>query len=353
MMVTLEDESQPKDPADSGTGPEADLSGIPGLDFQNAVPDGSLEGLAGIPGLDPPPSEESAAAGTPAPDLTSEESAPADAPAALSETAPVEPSADDLTAEPAPTAEPGPGPVAEAVSVSAAAPAPAPGPMDSVKALSENIQIAQAPVEAAYPFSLRIEGRLSAWEREKLIDLLTAENMGIREVDLEPQLEAGRILIPRISEYAGILLVQALRGTSAEISLGPSDQIFSSEETREDLSLPPAESAGRKVYVTPDDRATESHPAERIPVVMEPELPGHPVFAVVDLVSASAGLSIQSVEAEKSPAYQDALEALKRELRYRAHRKGANAVVNFTAKLESLRLSSQYRLTVMGSAIRF
>ncbi len=334
---TQDDPNAPKNPSDADAA-LAGLSGIPGLDFQNAIPEGQFEGFSAMPGI--PDSGESGESGEASP------------PQPLAD-----PLADPLAHSPASESSP-PDAIAESMapgeSGAAAETSPPPaGPLDSAKALSENIQIAQAPVEAAYPFSLRIDGPLSAWEREKLIDLLTAENMGIREVDLEPQLEAGRILIPRISEYAGILLVQALRGTRAEISLGPSDQIFYTEETREDLSLPPTDGAGRKSYVTPEHRPNESHPAERIPVVMESEVPGHPIFEVVDLVSASTGLSLQAVEAEKSPDYQDALEALKRELRYKAHRKGATAIVNFTPKLEALRLASQYRLTVMGSAIRY
>src|SRR5437764_1503439 len=77
----------------------------------------------------------------------------------------------------------------------------------------------QVEVPTSFPFSLMIEGTLRPEEREKLIDLISREKFGIREVDLEPQLESGRILIPRISEYAGVLLVQALRNTQARLRL--------------------------------------------------------------------------------------------------------------------------------------
>jgi hypothetical protein len=79
-----------------------------------------------------------------------------------------------------------------------------------------------------------IVGRLTDHEREKLTDTLERNHMGIDAKDLVHQFEGDRVLIPRISEYAGVLIVQALRGTSATMRLAPSDQIFSTEDTRDE-----------------------------------------------------------------------------------------------------------------------
>ena len=113
--------------------------------------------------------------------------------------------------------------------------------IDSIKSYSENLVAADAQIAAAFPFTLKIDGKLTAEETEKLLTILARENMGFREVDLETQIAEGRILIPRISEYAGIVLIQALRGISAKMYFGPSDEIFSTPETRSDYTDAPAQ----------------------------------------------------------------------------------------------------------------
>lgn len=224
-------------------------------------------------------------------------------------------------------------------------------PLSSAKKFSEKMNAAQA-VPASYPFSLLITGYLSDYEREKLIDILTRENMGIREVELEPQFASGKILIPRISEYAGILIVQALRGTRADLRLGPSDTIFSTAETREEST---EESIALEAGITEIVRFRTSdgmHPAEAIRLSADPSIPDLPHPILIDLVMVSTSLQADTVEARNSPKYQETLDRLIRELKYKAHRKGASAIVNFSIELISLSLPSQYKLTVKGSAIR-
>ncbi|MCM2279243.1 MAG: hypothetical protein NDJ89_14300 [Oligoflexia bacterium] len=223
--------------------------------------------------------------------------------------------------------------------------APANEALEKIRRFSEEEALPRPAVPAAFPFSLLIEGKLGVYEKEKLLDLLARENMGIRDIDLEPQFEAGRILIPRISEFAGILLVQALRGTSARLRLAPSDEIFATDETRD------ASETAHPALATYSS-SERLHPAERIPITPSPELPGHAELELLDAITASASLRSETVEAERSDEYQELLESLQRELRYKAHRKGATAIVNFSVHLSNLSLPSQYRLTLMGNAVR-
>jgi uncharacterized protein YbjQ (UPF0145 family) len=222
--------------------------------------------------------------------------------------------------------------------------------LDRVKDYSERVSVGQPAVAASYPFSLLIEGALTPQEQEKLIDLINRENMGIREMDLEPQFAESRVLIPRISEYAGVLIVQALRAARARMRLGPSDTIFASQETSsaDDPVVNPAP------LTRLDFSAEETPSAESLPisadVVGEGASPG--AFVAIDVVTASAALRTSSVEAVKSVEYQELLEALTRELKYKAYRKGANAIVNFSVQLTPLSLPTHYRVTVMGSAVR-
>lgn len=210
---------------------------------------------------------------------------------------------------------------------------------------------AEQIVPATYPFSLLITGPLTAHEKEKLLDILSRENMGIREVDLEPQFISERVLIPRMSEYAGVLLVQALRGTRAKLRLGPADSIFMTEETREEY-VPETEIKTGSVRDLSGVSSDGSHPAERIRISADSSIPGIPQIQLIDFVIASATLEAETVEAQSSPEYQAILDALIRELKYKAYRKGALAITQFALELVSLSLPSQYRLTVSGSAVK-
>jgi hypothetical protein len=217
-----------------------------------------------------------------------------------------------------------------------------------LKDYAENAPVGTPAVQASVPFSVMITGRLTPEEREKLLDLISREKMGIRDVDLEPQFAAERVLIPRISEFAAVLIVQALRATQAELRLGPSDRIFSTADTRaseRDSGFPGA--AQSEIY-----SEASLHPAEDVILTSLSQLPDYPHFTVIDVVTASASLTSRAVEVESSSEYREILDALQRELRFKAFRKGASAVLNFTLTLTQLSSPTQYRLTVMGSAIR-
>lgn len=236
---------------------------------------------------------------------------------------------------------------------------PPPSPPQSAQATFKAIQAtanqsiaSQSAVKPAQPFSLLIRGRLTEYEQAKLLDVLHRENFGIREADLEPQLESGQLLIPQISEYACILLIQALRGTSADMRFGPSDRIFKSpseeekEETHES-SLPPHFASQLQA-----ESSANPHPAELIPLLFDDHLDSLPKPEILGTLVTTAGLTSTVVETQHSPEYIATLEALKKQLQYKAYRKGAHAVIQLQVHLQSLLLPSMYRLTVMGVAIR-
>jgi hypothetical protein len=224
--------------------------------------------------------------------------------------------------------------------------------IQKVKEFSEKMPMEKVQVPAAFPFSLLIEGPLTPEEKEKLLDVLSRENIGIREVDLEPQFESNRVLLPRISEYAGILLVQALRGTRARMRLGPSDSIFSAHDS--ELTRDPLE-PGARLPEPEHSMVSETdtdHPAEQVAITPDSKLPQLSEFDVIDTILASALVESTLVEATQSPKYSEILEDLKRELKYRAYRKGAVGIIHFKTELQQLSLATQYRLTLSGAAIR-
>lgn len=210
---------------------------------------------------------------------------------------------------------------------------------------------------ASFSFSLMIEGPLKPEEREKLLDVLSRENLGIREVDLEPQFESGRVLIPRISEYAGILLVQALRNARASMRLGPSERIFATESTRDEgldgsIGASSADAKTLAIMSSPASLTDPSHPAEAIAISTAPSMPNILLPVVIDTVTASATLTGRTVEMEESGEYQQVLDNLQRELKFKAFRKGAEAIVGFKIQLTPLHVPTQYRLLLSGVAIR-
>jgi uncharacterized protein YbjQ (UPF0145 family) len=226
---------------------------------------------------------------------------------------------------------------------------PSKNTLDQVKQYSEQAPIAKPAVPASFPFSLLIEGPLRPEEKEKLLTLLEDHQMGFRTIDLEPQLEGNRILIPRISEYAGVLLIQALRGARADIKLGPSDSIFATAETRNTQEEAFSSEMEESITTSSHDLG---HPAENIPITQHDRLPGSPILTLIDTVSASAALNSSVVEAEHSAAFQEIVEALQRELKYKAYRKGATAILNYKIQVNSLNSPTHYRILAGGSAVK-
>ena len=238
-------------------------------------------------------------------------------------------------------------------STSGAPPAAPPSDSDprtltALRALHVDAVRAPAPVDAARPFHLRITGSLQTFEKERLLELIARENFGIREVDLDLQLEAGRILLPRISEFAAVLVAQTLRGAAVELRLEPSELVAAGAES----ALDPPTRYG-SILQRPGEPAT--HPAEQIPVTSQPAIPGRGEAEELDVIIATGLIREPEWKAETSDAFSGLVESLKRELRFKAHLKKADALVRFEAKvLNSPWISeSECRIQVSALAVRF
>ena len=183
--------------------------------------------------------------------------------------------------------------------------------------------------------------------------MFSREDFGIREIDIEPQLDCGKILIPRISEYAGVLLVQALRDLPVKMRLGPSNEIYQKEPDSDDgtLELPRPETYSES-REQDNASATPRVGAESLPITSEDTIPQFPSFSVMDTLLASATLRSRVVEAEESDEYKRIVENLKQEIRYKAFHKGASGVIRFKVELTSLKSQSHYRVLATGVAIR-
>lgn len=220
--------------------------------------------------------------------------------------------------------------------------------LDQIKEYSEALEPNKPTVPAAYPFSLMIEGKLSESDQEKLMEFLSQEGFEIRQVDLEVQLQEERILIPRISEFAGVVLVQKFRDCGVTFKFGPAAEIFESELSREDGPPLAPETLGPISEIEWD---SSPHPADKIAVLSDFKILSTE-WTALDSLTASATLKTQMVEAERSPEFERLLEALRRELKFKAHRLGANAIFGFKLNLLPLATPTHYRMVVEGTAVR-
>lgn len=248
----------------------------------------------------------------------------------------------DLSTEPSPDLEtleeeaaPTPPPAVKAIQAG----------MEEIKKYSEHVSPTEKlQVPAGIPYSLLIVGRLKVHEKERLVSIATRE-LGLREVDLEPQLEAGRILIPRVSEYAGVMIVQALKTARVKMRLGPSDTIFSSKDSMDEDA--PYSSSDPIQYTT-----TESgqHPADLISITPDKKM-GDKTLKILDTIHASMNVKASHVHSTTSSVFQESLDALKRQLKFRAYHQGANAIVSFTTQMIPIQDQTQYKLIAQGTAV--
>ncbi len=213
---------------------------------------------------------------------------------------------------------------------------------------SDHVAAAAAPTLATNPYSLRIDGILRQHEREALVQILTRENLGIREVELEPQFAAGQILIPRVSEFAGVQIVQALRNSTARMRLGPSDRIFASKESHDEdpLIYPPNPDA--EVLITEE----VAHQADQVALTTDDNLPGKQILQAMDVLHGSVNLKASHVAQPQSPVFHEAIERLKRQLKFQAHHRGANALLGFHYEFHPLEGQTLYKLVVQARAVR-
>jgi hypothetical protein len=96
----------------------------------------------------------------------------------------------------------------------------------------------------------------------------------------------------------------------------------------------------------------ENSSAEQIPVTTEGRIPNIPKFIVLDTLTATAALNSNVIDLENSTDYQQILENLQRELKYKAFRKGASAILNFKIQLNLVSSPRHYRILATGLAIR-
>ncbi|MBN19941.1 MAG: hypothetical protein CL678_01550 [Bdellovibrionaceae bacterium] len=231
----------------------------------------------------------------------------------------------------------------------AAEPLSAQSALENIKEMSDQSAIGQPQIQAAYPFSLEIHGKLTSLEQEKLLTLIKKHQMGFRELDLEPQFERGQVLLPRISEYAGVLIVQSLKEANAQFRLAPSEEIYATESTFKDQSPEPLNVLTENIHSI----GTDKESLKNFPVTSGNSFPRNATVKILGPIEVSATLTSTVVEVDLSSEYLDLVQSLKRKLKIKAIQQGANGITHYFLDLKQLSMTQHYRITVQGIAVVF
>ena len=162
---------------------------------------------------------------------------------------------------------------------------------------------------------------------------------------MDLQIQAGRVFFPRISEYAAIKLVQELRDSGLSFSLNPSDQ---------ENNISTANSSSKTFYYQNEQNVSASISSNEIPILNEISvLSLKKPFQEIDEVSIVQFVKTELLEIENSPIIQEVIERMTESLKQKARLKGGNALLNLKKEVLTLRLPSQYQISLTASVIQY
>ena len=216
--------------------------------------------------------------------------------------------------------------------------------LSEIREYSENSQGLSETLPVFYPFHLYLRGKFGPFERDKLLLFITENPIGLSSSDLDLQIQAGRVLFPRIGEYAGIRLIQDLRDSGLSFILKPSDR-DQDEIVQNETPL--------------NYRFTGTHSGATVHDINSAKIPILPFSAAAlalyeefDSIQGNQFLKAEMVEAEKSELFQEIVERLIDSVKQKAKLKGADALTHFTKTITPLRLPSQYQISVEATMLR-
>jgi hypothetical protein len=212
--------------------------------------------------------------------------------------------------------------------------------LEAVQEYAEKAQTFSESARIFQPFHLHIRGRFGPFERDKLLLFITENPIGLTSADLDLQINSGRVMIPRISEYAGIRLIQQLRDSDLDLVMRPS-----------------ARDADEPVHET---RPLEYHYSEKsgsnavsfsIPI-LPANAASIALYDVFDSISGNQYLKVEMVEAQESQLFQEVVDRMIGSIKQKARLKGADALTHFQQKITPLRLPSQYQISIEATMLR-
>ena len=211
--------------------------------------------------------------------------------------------------------------------------------LDELKSYSDSKKAAPFEPGIRNQFNLMLSGDFDPYSRDKLLLFITENPIGISSSELDFQINGKRVLLPRISEFSGIKLIQELRDTGLTFRLKRAEE--DSDHYVE------ANEQNRFQYQS----ASPSTPDHEIPV-LSMEMIKAEDYTVLDSIQMVQYLRAEILEVEKSDLFQDLLERMTDALKRRAKLKGATALTRLEHRIIPLRLPSQYQIELSASLLK-
>jgi hypothetical protein len=218
-------------------------------------------------------------------------------------------------------------------------PAPSRPILEDLKSYSDSKKAAPFEPGVRNHFNLILSGEFDPYSRDKLLLFITENPIGLSSSELDFQISAKRVLLPRISEFSGIKMIQELRDTGLSFRLKRSEE--DSDAYAED------QDQNRFHY----QAAPETSPDQDIPV-LSLEMIKIEEYTVLDSIQLVQYLRAEILEIEKSDLFQDLLQRMTDALKRRAKLKGASALTRLEHRITPLRLPSQYQIELSASLLR-
>lgn len=234
--------------------------------------------------------------------------------------------------------------------------------LDGVKKFGESFAIGHPRVEASPPFSVMVTLKYSEEMEKQIRDILSAEDYGVRFEEIKVQLKSGKMLIPKISEFAAVNLAQKLRELVDDIQMGLSNEIFQAKNRLE------SDSDFENILF--EFETLDLHSEEVKDLGAEPQserdlfttnlstVEGFRVTRILSAVSASKILPVEIAEESQRVKLELESEALTRDLVTKAFQLGAHGVIGLSFSLKTVELQTPdgkrkaMRLWAMGTAVR-
>jgi hypothetical protein len=215
-------------------------------------------------------------------------------------------------------------------------------PRNNLAQLTRYAHKDQGPSRDPILVTLKIKGRVGLIERDRLLRLISEHELGISAQEIDIQIRSGRLLIPRINEYAATRIVQELRDSALDFVVQDASDTEASDTTMEGNDFTHTRTFEAEPVGAPLDEV-------RI-CTREDLLETEEVFEVIEIAHT---VRAQTVIAQKSDQYGLLLGRVKLELKARARILGAHAIVDFQTTLDALKDPANYMLTVRGYLVRF
>jgi hypothetical protein len=211
--------------------------------------------------------------------------------------------------------------------------------LEELKSYSEAKKSAPFDPGVRNQFNLIIGGDFDPYSRDKLLLFITENPIGLSSSELDFQINGKRVLLPRISEFSGVKLIQELRDTGLSFRLNRSTDDSDTRTIEHEQQ--------RFQYQTEHQPNLD----QEIPI-LSLEMLKNEEFIVLDSIQMVQYLRAEILEVEKSELFQDLLERMTHALKRRAKLKGANALTQLEHRITPLRLPSQYQIEISASLIK-